>query len=217
MAFKSSNSNVLVTAENVQRVSNVVAGNIPVFDSNMKIVDSGIPATGGGGVIYTRYQCSFTGLINNTSQGLYRSSINDTGSGNNPTTSVGNAGFGNGGVDPLLIPVSTKLIGISLKFAQAAVGVSTVGTTPTVRLALYSVGGATRTLLAYVDVVISPTGVQSSNNLSVTAVQGIASALLALNIPASTLLGIEFVNQPSSANGINAVGRLFVVLTFNDL
>lgn len=202
------NGKILIGNGTDYTVSNITAGdNITITNGSGTIE---IAST--GGTVVTRYQLSYTGQANSTTQGLFKASINSTGLANTPSTSSGSPGFENGGSDPVIIPAACTLTRVRIKFAQAAVSTGTVGT-PTVRMTVYRVDNGSRTNLGNVDITISATGVQTFNNLGVTSPQTAESSLQSISLSAGDLIGLEFTNQSGTNDGINALGRIFAVIT----
>jgi hypothetical protein len=161
------------------------------------------------------YQFSMLGTANATTGALAKAS--DTASGTlnpsgAPTTTSGNPGINNGIVDPYLIPQTATITSLRIKFAAAAVSTGTVGT-PTVRMRIYKIDYSTRTQLGSdIDITISTSGVGVSNNLSGNAYQTAVATGLSIAVSAGDMIGVEFVNQSATNNGINAIARLFAVM-----
>lgn len=129
-----------------------------------------------------------------------------------PTTSSGNPGINNGTVDPYLVPAAGTITEIRIKFAGAGVSTGTVGT-PTVRLRIYRVDYSTRTQLGTdIDITISATGVGTFNNSSGDAFQTAVSSALSIAVSAGDLIGLEFINQSGTNDGINSIRRLFATV-----
>ena len=173
-------------------------------------------ATGSGSTsIFRTYQFSLTGEANSTSGHLTKASDTANATSNPsgaPTTTAGNPGINNGTIDPYIIPRAASITSLRIKFAGASVSTGTVGT-PTVKLRVYRVDYSSRTQLGSdIDITISATGVGTFNNLAGNAFQTAVSGTLAIAVGAGDLIGIEFINQSGSNNGINAISRLFAVL-----
>lgn len=174
-----------------------------------------LTASGGGSSATKRmYQFSLCGEASSTLGQLAKAS--DKGAAANPSgrpsTSSGDPGINNGAVDPYLVPESASIKKIRIKFSGAAVGTGTVGT-PTVRLRVYRVDYSTRTQLGSdIDIAISTTGVGTFGNTAGNAFQSAVSGVLSIAVTAGDLIGLEFVNQASTNNGINAIANLFAVI-----
>jgi len=177
-------------------------------------VAGGVPtwATPSGGASYLQF--SLTGAANSTIGIL--SIVGDIANQTNnpsgvPSTSSGNPGYNNGSILPHLVHEDKTITEVRIRIGGAGVGTGTVGT-PTVRLRFYRINYSSRTQIGSdVDVVISATGIGIFGNSSGDGSQTAVITGLSIALSAGDLLGCEFVNQPSTNNGINAISRLYVI------
>lgn len=196
MTFQSSNSNLQVSQEVVERIVAMAPGNIPVFNAAGKLIDSGFPA-GPGSAIKSRYlfaNLNATAAIlpwnRNCNIGL-------------PTQSA--AGLGPGlTLDPHLIHSNCVFESVRMTINGGSVLQATVGATPTVRIDFYKVTGSGRTLLVTVRIpfVTGTIGVLTTptQSFQTSIVIGIATALLA-----GDLIGAEFVPETANNNNMNSI------------
>ena len=180
-------------------------------------ISGGVPswqneASGGGGAQYPRFSLtgsasSTTGLLSLTSDG--GSTSNPSGK---PSTTPFDS-FTNGAIDPYQIFSAGTLTSIRITIAGAGVDAGSVGASPTLRLRVYKNNYNTRTQLGSdIDIVLSPTGVGTFNNASGNAFQTAISSALSIALSAGDLIGVEFVNQSGSSNGISSVRVLMVTM-----
>jgi hypothetical protein len=103
---------------------------------------------------------------------------------------------------------SRTLTKIGIKFAKAAVGTGTVGASPTVKIRVFRQNFTDRTQLgADINIPISPTGVGIFNSVNADSFQFV-SHTISIAVNAGDIIGWEFVNQPDTNNGINAISTL---------
>jgi hypothetical protein len=160
--------------------------------------------------VRTRHQFSNPTQVNSTVGLMAKHWV--TGATNLGTTDPSNL-LQNGGVDPYIALNNCTIDGIQIQCSQAAVNNGTVGATPTVRIDFYTMTAGARTLLGTTRIPISPAGsVQASNNLGVNATFTGSATGLGLSLTAGQAWGIQFTNETTNNNTVNAVGRLFAVV-----
>lgn len=210
MPFISQNSGLSVNEEIVSKKQLIPANIIPVFDVDGKMISSGIPV-GSGGTSILMLPFSFTGSVSSTTGLLYKSSINNTGSGNTPTTTPFSLGINNGGNDPYLITKNSLLKRLYLTIAGGGVGTGVIGSPLYARFRLFEIQYNTRVQIgADIDIQISTTGIGTFNNNSNDAFQHAQSVVLDYPILAGRLIGIEFVNVSGNNNYLNSIRGIFL-------
>jgi hypothetical protein len=123
-----------------------------------------------------------------------------------------NQSYTNGDVNPFVTPYNWEITEVHGVLDACAVSQSTVGASPTMRLAFYEhTSGTVRTLIANQDISITGT-VSTFNNLGTTNLQTFQiTGISNMSGNKGELIGWEFVNRSSDNEKINALSRCIVV------
>jgi len=177
--------------------------------AHLRGVDNAL-AGGGGNKIYLHL-----GMLNqaNSTLGFFSMANNTNMTATEVTTSNGDPGINNGGIQPICLPACT-LTRALITFGQAAVSGGSQDATKTLRIEMFRANYSNRTSLANLDFQVT-TSVGVNNNLGGSSfTTGLELSGLSVAVAQGELIGFQFTNQSGSGN-INGLGRAFLMLEFD--
>jgi len=169
------------------------------------------PQSGGGGSKLV-LRASNQGNVSSTIGALQLFNVTPGNPGGVIEQTQPSTGINNGGIAPWYFPACT-LVKAGLAYSGAAVAQATTGGAMRARFELFKSLNSTRTLVSMLDFPVSNAGVfnnSSGNNFTT----GITLAT-SVAISEGDLLGLQFTNQGSNNDEINAIRACYVYLEFD--
>lgn len=149
----------------------------------------------------------------NSTLGFFAKANDTGGTSVEPTTSNGDPGINNGGIDPDSLGQPGTLVRAWITFAQAAVSVGTQDATKDLNIDMYHAEYGGRSLLTTLAFQVTTT-VGIFNNLGASSfTEGLELAGLSQALAVGELFGFQFTNT-TGTGAINALGRAFLTCEF---
>lgn len=174
-----------------------------------------LPANGTGDTTcYMLLQaCNMSNQIVGSNAHTYIASSKTDNSDSEATTSQYNS-YLNGTLRPFFAGESLIISRVDISMAKACVSQTNVGASPTIRVAIYTMDNATRTLLGNIDVpVANPSALGVYSNMGgTTLVKAGIDLPTGLNIPAHTMWGCEIISRSSTNEEVSGFGKIQISL-----